>query len=141
MSSDEQEGRRLPKQDGLLIYDGECCLCVSIQQKLEKLGTGHAESDFRFVAYQSEAAKRLLGSDYRSGRPHTAFWVRPSGEVLKGLEAFFPLIPKLPGGKILLWWLHFHSAKRLAEWGYRMVARHRYRWFGEVNPPRRQHGT
>ena len=60
------------------------------------------------------------------GRPETAFLIRPSGEVLKGLDAFLPLIPNLPGGKFLLWWLRFPPARRLADWGYRMIARHRY---------------
>ena len=122
----------------LLVYDGECRLCVSTKQKLEELGIGQTESDVRFLAYQSEAAKRMLGSNYRPGRPNVAFLIRPSGEVFKGLEAFLPLVPNLPGGKLLLWWLRFPSAKRLAEWGYRMVARHRYRWFGEVERFSRQ---
>lgn len=116
----------------LLIYDAECRLCVSAKQTLEELGIGRVESDMRFLAYQSEGAKRLLGANYRSGRPDMAFLIQPSGEVFQGLEAFLPFVPNLPGGKLLLWWLRFPSAKRLAEWGYRMVARHRYRWFGEA---------
>lgn len=39
---------------------------------------------------------------------------------------------------LLLWWLGFPSAKQLAEWGYRMIARHRYQWFGEAKPLSRQ---
>ncbi|MBX3331073.1 MAG: DUF393 domain-containing protein [Nitrospira sp.] len=122
----------------LLVYDGECRLCVSTKQKLEAVGVGQAESDVRFLAYQSEAAKRMLGSNYRPGRPNVAFLIRPSGEVVQGFEAFLPLVPIFPGGKLLLWWLRFPSAKRLAEWGYRIVARHRYRWFGEAEPSSRQ---
>lgn len=135
MESTEQIEGRLSRQVCLLVYDGECRLCVSTKQKLETRGVGQAESDVRFLAYQSEAAKRILRSNYRSGRPDMAFLIRPSGEVLQGLDAFLPLVPNLPGGKLLLWWLRFPSAKRLAEWGYRMVARHRYRWFGEVDSP------
>ncbi len=134
----EQIEYQLSTQGCLLIYDGECRLCVSTKQKLEALGIGQAESDVRFLAYQSEEAKRILGSFYRSGRPDAAFLVRPSGEVLRGLDAFLPLIPNLPGGKLLLWWLRFPSAKRLAEWGYRVVARLRYRWFGVAEPSSRQ---
>ncbi|MGZ8381485.1 MAG: hypothetical protein ACXW4C_07595 [Nitrospira sp.] len=26
--------------------------------------------------------------------------------------------------------------KAAGEWGYRMIARHRYQWFGEAKPPR-----
>ena len=77
----------------LLVYDGECRLCVSTKQKLEELGIGQTESDVRFLAYQSETAKRMLGPNYRPGRPNVAFLIRPSGEVIQGLEAFLPLIP------------------------------------------------
>ena len=122
-------------QVGLLAYDEACRLCVSTKQKLEALGVGQAKSGVRFLAYQSESAKMVLGSNYRSGRPDMAFLIQPSGEVLQGLDAFLPIVPNLPGGKFLLWWLRFPSVKRLAEWGYRMVARHRYRWFGEATPP------
>ncbi|BFU89826.1 MAG: hypothetical protein NTAFB01_10130 [Nitrospira sp.] len=138
MDFKEQIEGQLSTQTGLLVYDAECRLCVSTRQKLEELGIGQAESDAKFLAYQSEEAKRILGPIYRSGRPDAAFLVRPSGEVLRGIDAFLPLVPNLPGGKFLLWWLRFLSAKRLAEWSYRMVARHRYRWFGEAEPSRRQ---
>lgn len=126
---------QLSTQGCTLVYDGECRLCVSTKQKLEELGIGQAESDVRFLAYQSESAKRILGSNYRSGRPDAAFLVRPSGEVLQGIQAFLPFISRLPGGRFLQWWLRFPSIKRLAEWSYRMVARHRYRWFGEAAFP------
>ena len=129
--------RHLSAQVCLLIYDGECRLCVSTKQKLEELGVGQAESSTRFLAYQSEAARMILGSNYRPGRPDMAFLIRPSGEVLQGLEAFLPFVPN-PGRRFLLWGLRFPPAKRLAEWGYRMVARHRYRWFGEADPPSRR---
>ena len=138
MEFKKQSMGQLSTQVCLLVYDGECRLCVSTKQKLEELGIGQTESDVRFLAYQSETAKRMLGSNYRPGRPDVAFLIRPSGEVIQGLEAFLPLIPILPGGKLLLWWLRFPSAKRLAQWGYRMVARHRYRWFGDAEPSSRQ---
>lgn len=138
MESKEPSDGRSSTQVRLLVYDGECRLCVSTKQKLEELGVGQAESDVRFLAYQSEAAKRILGPNYRSGRPDMAFLIQPSGEVLQGLEAFLPLVHTIRGGKLLLWWLRFSSAKRLAEWGYRRIARHRYRWFGEATLPSRQ---
>ncbi len=138
MAFKEQIAGQPSTQVCLLVYDGECRLCVSTKQKLEELGIGQAEFDVRFLTYQSEAAKKLLGSNYRSGRPNVAFLIQPSGELVQGLEAFLPLVSNLRGGKLLLWWLRFPSAKRLAEWGYRVVARHRYRWFGEAKPSSRQ---
>jgi predicted DCC family thiol-disulfide oxidoreductase YuxK len=123
-------------QDGgqtcLLIYDGECQLCVSTKQKLERAGVGQTGSDIRFLPYQSDEAKQVLGENYRSGRPDMAFLVRPSGEVCQGLDAFLPLLPRLPGGQSLLWCLRIPFLRRLAVWGYRLVARYRYHLFGEA---------
>jgi predicted DCC family thiol-disulfide oxidoreductase YuxK len=97
---------------------------------------GQTGTNVRFLAYQSEEARKALGHNYRPGRPEMAFLIRPSGEVLQGLEAFLPFGPNLPGGTLLLRWLRFPFAKQLAERGYRTIARHRYRWFGEVKPVR-----
>ncbi len=132
MGIDQLAEGQLRGQTCLLLYDGECRLCVFAKAKLDKLRVAQPGTGVRFLAYQSEEAKMTLGRGYRPGRPHAAFFIRSSGEVVQGLEAFLPLIPILPGGKLLSWWLRFPSVKRLAERGYRMVARHRYRWFGEV---------
>jgi predicted DCC family thiol-disulfide oxidoreductase YuxK len=138
MGTDQLAERQLPGRTCLLLYDGECRLCVFTKAKLDQLLVGQAGTGVRFLAYQSDEARMALGRDYRSGRPDMAFLIRPSGEILQGLDAFLPLIPNLPGGKLLLWWLRLPAAKRLAEWGYRIVARHRYQWFGEAKPPSRQ---
>lgn len=138
MAPDEQVEDQTSRQSCLLIYDGECQLCVFTKQKLEQAGVGQAGSGVRFLPYQSDEAKRALGQQYRLGRPDMAFLVRPSGQVLQGLDAFLPLAPSLPGGGLFLWCLRIPLAKRLAEWGYRMIARHRYRLFGEAWSSRSQ---
>lgn len=137
MGTDQSADGQLPQQACLLLYDGECRLCVFAKAKLDQLRLGQAGTGVRFITYQSDEAQIALGRDYRPGRPETAFLIRPSGEVLQGLDAFLPLVPILPGGKLLLWWLRFPSVKRLAELGYRMVARHRYQWFGAAKSPSR----
>lgn len=138
MTPDEQTGDQNSGQTCLLIYDGKCRLCVSTKQKLEQAGVGQAGSDVRFLPYQSDEAKRALGQKYCLDRPDMAFLVQPSGEVHQGLDAFLPLVPSLPGGRLLLWCLRIPLAKRLAEWGYGMIARHRYRLFGEARSSRSQ---
>ncbi|TKB61982.1 MAG: DUF393 domain-containing protein [Nitrospira sp.] len=94
--------------------------------------------DIRFLTYSERRGQTGPRRVYRPGRPETVFLIQPSGEVLKGLDAFLPLVPNLPGGKLLLWWLGFPFSKRLAEWGYGMIARHRYQWFGKAKSPSRQ---
>ncbi len=135
MGFKEQIEGQSSRQACLLIYDQECRLCVAAKQTFETAGIGRGESDVRFLPYQSEEVQRILGVNYRAGRPDAAFLILPSGEVLQGLDAFLPLVHNFPGGKLLLWGLRFPPAKRLAEWSYRTVARHRYRWFGEAELP------
>jgi len=121
----------------LLIYDGECRLCVSTKLALERRGVDHTRTGIRFVAYQSEAARIALGQRYRVDRPEAAFFIQPSGKVLQGLDAFSPLLPHLPGGMLVQWGLRIGTVRQLAEWGYRLIARYRYRWFGVAQPARR----
>lgn len=120
----------MPVEACLLVYDGGCRLCVETKRRLER----RAGSDIRFVPYDSEEAKRALGARYIPGRPDAAFLVSPTGEVSEGLEAFVPLLPSLPGGRILLWFLRLHVIKRAAVVLYRAIARHRYRLFGKARP-------
>jgi predicted DCC family thiol-disulfide oxidoreductase YuxK len=132
----DQGERRLSRQACLLVYDGECRLCVSTKMALERRGVDQARTGVKFVAYQSEMARIALGQRYRLGRPETAFFVQPSGEVLHGLDAFPPVLPHLPGGTLVLWGLRLRIAHQLVEWGYRLLARHRYQWFGIAQPTR-----
>ncbi len=120
----------------VLVYDGECRLCVFAKAKMEQVGIGQPDSDVRFLPYQSEEAADMLGASYRSGRPDMALLIQPTGEVLQGVDAFRPVLQHLRGGRLLLRGLRFPVARWLAEWGYRMIARHRYRWFGETRPVR-----
>jgi predicted DCC family thiol-disulfide oxidoreductase YuxK len=112
-----------------LIYDGECRLCTSAKRGIERLGT---DSDVQFVPYQSEDAVAKLGSEYRPGRPDAAFLIEADGRIRRGLDAFLPLLPGLPGGRILLWMLRVPLLRPLAYHLYRLIAKYRYQWFGAV---------
>jgi predicted DCC family thiol-disulfide oxidoreductase YuxK len=116
----------------ILIYDGQCRLCVTAKSGIERLG---APEDVRWVPYQSEEAARCLGPDYRPGRPDAAFLVEADGTVTKGLEAFLPLLPGLRGGRLLLALWRMPLLRPLAYLLYRLVARYRYRLFGTVPRP------
>jgi len=112
-----------------LIYDGECRLCVVAKEGIERLGT---DSDVQFVTYQSEEAVTKLGSEYRPGRPDVAFLVEPDGRIRRGLDAFLPLLPGLPGGHTLSFMLRFPLLRPVAYLIYRLIARYRYQLFGAV---------
>jgi predicted DCC family thiol-disulfide oxidoreductase YuxK len=112
-----------------LIYDGECRMCVTAKEGIERLG---ANGDVQFVPYQSEAAAGHLGKEYKPGRPEVAFLVERDGQIRRGLDAFLPLLPGLPGGRILATMLKVPLLRPLAYLLYRLIARYRYRWFGSV---------
>ncbi|MER3425517.1 MAG: hypothetical protein C4293_22045, partial [Nitrospiraceae bacterium] len=108
----------------VLIYDGQCRLCVTAKEGLERLGR---DQDVRFVPYQSEEAACRLGQEYRPGRPDVAFLVEQNGMIKRGLDAFLPLLPGLRGGRLLRALLRLPLIRPLAYLAYRLVARYRYR--------------
>ncbi len=121
--------------DRIVIYDGECRLCVTAKEGMERLG---GERAARFVAYQSDEAAGRLGREYKPGRPDVAYLVEPDGTVKPGLDAFLPLLPGLPGGRVLSAIAKSPLLRPLADLAYRIVARNRYRWFGTVGQVSRE---
>ena len=116
----------------LLVYDGQCRLCVTAKKGLERLET-HADAvPVRMIPYQSEEARQALGKSYRPGRPNAAFLVHPNGEVARGLDAFLALLPGLKGGRALTAFLRFPLVKPFGYLLYWFVARYRYAVFGQV---------
>lgn len=116
----------------LLVYDGECRLCVTAKKGLDRLETHADATSIRMVPYQSEEAKQALGESYRPGRPNAAFLVHPNGEIARGLDAFLALLPGLKGGRVLSVLLSFPLVKPIGYLVYWFVARYRYAVFGKV---------
>jgi predicted DCC family thiol-disulfide oxidoreductase YuxK len=106
------------------------------KEGIERLGT---DSDVQFVPYQSEEAVAKLGSEHLPGRPDVAFLVEPDGRIRRGLDAFLPLLPGLPGGRILLFMLRVPFLRPLAYYIYRLIARYRYQLFGAVPKTTKDH--
>ena len=113
----------------VLIYDDQCRLCVTAKEGLERVGE---DKDVRFVPYHSEEAASRLGADYKPGRPDAAFLVEKDGTISKGLDAFLPLVPGLPGGHIIQAAMRVPFLRPLAYLAYRLIARYRYKLFGSV---------
>jgi predicted DCC family thiol-disulfide oxidoreductase YuxK len=119
-------------QTCLLIYDGQCRLCVTAKKGLEQLETHAEATPVRMVPYQSEEAKQALGESYLPGRPKVAFLVRPNGEIARGLDAFLALLPGIKGGRALSVLFSFPLVKPFGYLLYWFVARYRYSIFGQV---------
>jgi predicted DCC family thiol-disulfide oxidoreductase YuxK len=116
----------------LLIYDGQCRLCVTAKKGLERLEPHADAPPIRMVPYQSEEAKQVLRESYWPGRPNAAFLVRPNGEIARGLDAFLSLLPGLKGGRVLAVFLSLPLVKPFGYLLYWFVARYRYSIFGTV---------
>lgn len=123
--------------DCVLIYDGECRMCVAAKEGIERLGG--AGDEVRLVPYQSEEAACRLGASYKPGRPDVAFLVDREGCVTAGLDAFLPLLPGLRGGRFIQALLRLPLGRSLGYLAYRIVAKNRYRWFGAVKGPQAGH--
>lgn len=117
----------------LLIYDGECRLCVTAKKGLERLETQEDATPIRMVPYQSEEAKLALGVVYRPGRPDVAFLIRSDGEIASGLDAILALLPGLKGGHVLSGLFSIPLVKPIGYLLYWCVARCRYAVFGKVS--------
>ena len=116
----------------LLIYDGQCRLCVTAKKGLERLEMKADATQIRMVPYQSEEARQVLGEGYRPGRPDVAFLIRSNGEIASGLDAFLALLPGLKGGRILSGLFSIPLVKPIGYLLYWCVARCRYAVFGKV---------
>lgn len=113
-----------------LIYDGRCRMCVTAKDGLERMNSD--KELVRMITYQSAEAKQLLGSQYRAGRPDAAFLVSANGEIARGLDAFLPLLPGLKGGRLLAGLFTLPLVRPFGYWLYKLVAKYRYKLFGEV---------
>src|SRR5947208_17122315 len=78
----------------ILIYDGQCRLCTTAKEGMERLG---ADLEVLFVPYQSQEAESLLGVEYRPRRACPALRMEPYGSVRLGLERFLPMQPGVRG--------------------------------------------
>lgn len=120
----------------LLFYDGQCGLCDKMVQWV--LERDHDER-FAFAPLQGETAKRflkdlppelksldsvILVENYQFSNPHI---------YVMG-KAVFRTLWLLDGLWVLIGWISFLPAF-LYNWGYRMVARNRRKWFPTIQCP------
>ncbi len=114
----------------ILLYDGVCGLCNRLVQFVLK---HDADAHFRFASLQSDYASRILQPHSLDPQDLNAVYVvdSPSRCVLARSDAVIFILHKLDG-----FWRALSVAlsmfpKSLRDWGYGVVARHRYRVFGK----------
>jgi predicted DCC family thiol-disulfide oxidoreductase YuxK len=111
-----------PPQKVLLLYDGECPFCRAKAASWE----GTSRGNVQILPIQSGAGEGYGFPATRS--PQSVVLIEMSGEIFTGAGAVFRLASiRGNGAGALLWWLYRRvgAFRLLAEWGYRLVARHR----------------
>lgn len=109
----------------ILLFDGTCVLCNStVQFILQNESTSH----LKFASLQSDLGQRLFRQHGVSAQLDSMVLVQTDGVHAKSEAAWrVAALLRLPwrGMENLRWIPRF-----LRDWGYDLVARHRYRWFG-----------
>ncbi len=127
-----------PAANYLVLYDGVCGLCNRMVQFVVRRDPAR---QFRFAALQGETAKRILARyGAATGNFETVCVVtnfdQADERLLQESEAVIFILGHL-GVSTPFW--HFAVLlpaivpKRLLDWGYGFVARHRYRIFGRYD--------
>ena len=106
----------------VILFDGVCHLCNGfVQFVLERDKAGR----FDFAPLQSEFAKRRLGE-----RALSSVVLVDGEQVYEAEVAVIRILAGLNAPWPRLGWMMAKMPGPLVAWGYRMVARHRYRLFG-----------
>jgi predicted DCC family thiol-disulfide oxidoreductase YuxK len=111
----------------VILFDGVCNFCnatINFIIKRDKKGV------FRFAALQSEAGQQLLNQHGLSSTELDSFVLIYKGKAYKKTTAALHLYPQLGlfWGLIRVLWI-FPAFIR--DFGYDIIAKNRYRWFGK----------
>jgi len=121
----------------IILYDGVCGLCNRLNQFVMRRDR---EDIFRFASLQSPLAARILARHGADARDLDTVYVVLNHDLTKEAQPDEPLLPRSDavifvlkhlGGIWRVLGLCFQLLPRfLRDWGYRAVARNRYRVFG-----------
>ena len=108
----------------VLFFDGVCLLCNGFVDFLLKRDV---ERHFQFAPLQGERAKGLLPAELNTDLTTVVLWSQ--GEIFLRSDAVLMVLVQLGGVWSLarLGWLVPRGWRDLA---YRIIAAHRYSWFG-----------
>ena len=115
-----------PDDKPLFVFDGYCVLCSTGVRWLMK----HGGDRVRYSSAQSplgEALFRHYGED-----PDKTYLLIADGTA-SGESTGYLRLCRLLGGRWRPFLIFGLIPRPLRDWAYRLVARHRYRWFGKVD--------
>ena len=119
----------------IILYDGVCALCNGFVQFILKRDT---QDRFRFAAQQSEFAGSVLQNHGASAENLESIYLildhgRPSEQLQTRSNATISIFRELGPFWRALANLFAIFPRGLRDWGYKLVARYRYRMFGKYD--------
>jgi predicted DCC family thiol-disulfide oxidoreductase YuxK len=116
----------------ILLYDGVCGLCNRLNQFVLRRDPAGI---FRFASLQSALAARTLSRHGADATDLDTVYVlvnpdQPDEYLLARSDAAIFVLKQLGGFWGLLGFVAQFKPRFLRDWGYRIVARNRYRFFG-----------
>lgn len=108
----------------VMIYDGACPICTQAAQWFAKRAT---RESVELLPCQDVSRSRRFPLITRQACMEAIYLVTPEGEVLAGARALGRLLALVPGWRWLGWFVSLPGVSRLAPYGYRWVAKRRYR--------------
>jgi predicted DCC family thiol-disulfide oxidoreductase YuxK len=110
----------------LVLYDGTCGLC---QRSVQFLIAAERKTELRFASLQSVLAKELLKEKGFDPETLDSVVLLEAGQVYVESTAALKLARRL----CFPWWLACAAMvlpQFLRDWGYRRIAKNRFRFFG-----------
>jgi len=110
-----------------LFFDGVCNLCNASVDWVIRHDTRHL---FRFASLQGSTAHDVVPEYANEAGLSTVVLVDPSGRYIRS-SAALRILKHFGGFYGFLGSLLLLIPRPIRDWGYRVIAKNRYRWFGE----------
>jgi predicted DCC family thiol-disulfide oxidoreductase YuxK len=111
----------------VILFDGVCNFCNGAVNMIIKYDKNRI---FRYAALQSEAGRQLLQQYNYSATDLDSFVLIDGGKAYKKTNAALRIYPRLGMAWKLMNVLWILPAA-VRDFGYNIIARNRYRWFGK----------
>ena len=124
------EPNQLPTPDqrpdaDIVIYDGDCRFCTA---QVKRLHAWDRRGRLAFLSLHDPEVGRRFPNLTHEQLMEEMFVVDPQGRQYGGAAAFRYLSRRLPRLWVLAPLMHIPFSLPLWQWGYRQVAKRRYRW-------------
>ncbi len=124
-------GRVAGAPDMTLLYDGDCRFCTRSAHTIQRR-FGRARVSLR--NFQEPGGLEAYPSITHEAAMKKMHLVRGDGRIFAGAEAFARIAATVPVLGWLAWLYYVPGIRQLADLGYALIAKYRYRLFGRTQP-------